>query len=407
MLRFTSLFEDLLSLEKARKKVDLHKLASDMDSSLGPWPKEMGARAEAVEHVLKFGRSQSLQLKDAAPGTPEHKAYTFVRDARAHAAKKSPAVVSSRKASFGTDSLEGPIDKEHIDHYANVWSDHHFNLENKTSAKSTDAETGRLVTRSGRKIQARSLVVTRRMNHMSGAGAKDLIASSDDLDTIHSGVDRAIQAGKVPVADANRYHVMRATLKRAESRHKESYPGVPFKPSYASMDTAALRTMRTGLDHLHETGFAGARERLTPSVSAALASHDAHPFVDPSRKSAAVTGFAYPALHKIGSTQHSGQQDAISRQRKRLDTARGFTSEPGPKSAPAKAAPAAAAPKELELPGSYDEYRSRVDRGEKFEPAVHTRMEKLRIEQRRASLNKSLASNALVKSLRTRRRKAS
>lgn len=410
MTRLRSWHEHCASLFKARKPAKLTDVAARLDEHFGPWPQEMGSRAEAAAHVESIGRAKALTLAGSAPGTPEHKAHTFVTDqkkfARAHSSRNAVPAFN--------DTLTGPIDKDHVEHYSNLWATHNTLLEHSDRGKKIevanedgDAVQMRTVPRGRAPMQLRTYTTALRVKAMRAAGHAEPFATPDDLKTLHAGVEHAIHSGAVSESDANRYHVMRAAVGKVERQHADAYPGLPFKPSWAAMDTGALRAMRAGADHLHHAGFPDAKDRLGSVLSSALDSHDKHPFTpklgDENRSR------PYPALHRIGSKQHQLQERSWAQSMATLDKRRGIASEQPATPTPAKTAQAAA-PKPIELPASYADYKSRSDRGETFAPEVHTKMERMRMQERQAAkaakVEKAFSGATLYKALLAWRRSA-
>lgn len=396
MSRLHSWYEHCAELWKGRKRVDLSDLAGRMDADLGAWPSEMGSRAEAASHAQRLGVSNRTvgALKDAVPGTDEHKVHQFFKDAASYARRKTvrnPVVM-------GGDTLTGEIDKPHLEHFTAMFADHHSALDfvpNKAGGASW--------TLNGGAMRVRTMGVRRRNQAMHTAGHSP-VHTMDDLDTLHTGVEHAIKAGKVDVAHANRYHVMRGALRRVAATWADQYPNDKFMPSWGAMDTTALRVMRTGADHLDATGFGEAKARLQPVLDAAIAAHEAHPLRQRTDRKGAkdVSAHDYPGLHKIGSDSYWKQMSQVAGDSRRRDSRRGAaTSEidaashvPAAIKAPAKPAPAAEAPAFKE-PSSYDEYKQRVEAGEKFEPGLTMKMERQRMLERRT--RKSFAAHTFYK----------
>lgn len=400
------------ALFKARKPAALSDVAARLDEHFGPWPEHMGSRADAVAHVEAIGRAKALGLSDALPGTPEHKAYTFVTDQKRYARANS-ARLPVRQG----DSLTGPIDQTHITHYAGQWATHNRRLEHSPRGKPLEVagSDGEVMTlrrniHSRKPMQFRVPTVERRMAHMRAAGHAEPFATSDDLRTLHAGVQHAIHAGAVSEADANRYHVMRAAMTIVENDHPESYPGLPFKPSWAAMDTGALRAMHAGAEHLGHAGFADAKERLVPVLRSALSAHDAHPFL--TTTSEGRVAVPYPSLHPIGSKKHQVQAMSRSRLFAAADSAQGHAPELTAQASSKPAVKAAAAPEsEPAAPSmTWEEYRARSERGEKIDDATRNRLEKEQYEKRKAAkaaqVEKAFAAASLLKAFRAWRREA-
>lgn len=420
MSRFFTLREELETIWKGRKPQtpeQLMDLAGRMDESLGKWPEDHGSRQAAVEHFVRLGRSGSLAQKDAKPGSPEHMAYKFATDqmrhARAAVVKRAPKLVSG-------DTLSGKIDKEHLEHYAGKWADHFDALEHAPrQVKEIDGEDvpvlptpkSRQGSSAAKVFQRRPLIGEKQIKHMKSQGISH-VASMDDFNIIHSGVERAINAGKVSEGDANRYAVMRSAFQTASKRHPENRPGLPFQPSYTSFDSGALRAMSAGLEHLDETGFREAKTRLAPVISGAMAAQAKHPMKErtPGWHRSKTMYTTYPDLHPIGSDAHQRQevafQTAVKNSDKRRNKTPGTPASASPASAPAVSKLAAAA-KEVDLPASWDEYTKLRDAGKITDPQVHIKMERKRREERAAAaMNKSLASVKLLRSLAVWRRTA-
>lgn len=387
MSRLGTWYERCALLWKARKPRNSADLASELDRTLGP--SSYGDRSVAAQHYEKFGRRASLGLGSHPEGSPERMAHGFAREVfKLNRGKSKSFVVNSHQ-----DTLSKPIDQAHIDHYAEHWATHNDILEHAPAGMASESFEGMrtLVGHKGRPVQMRTNTVFRRIKHMKGQGHANPYATMDDMRTIHTGVERAIQAGKVSTEDANRYHVMRHAVKLLHNRHAESYPGLEFKPSYAAMDTAALRAMKAGVEHLHETGFSDAKQRLGGMLGSAIESHGKHPFFESSaaakKRSVAIP---YPALHEIGSDHHTRQQGHIDRFLKRVSRNREDKELKSVRQeAEAKEKAKAPEPKQFEMPASYDEFRARQDRGEKFDPQVVTRMEM----ERRRGMKKSLLAD--------------
>lgn len=386
MSRLGNWYERCAILWKARtyKPKDPAGLASKMDSMLGP--SSYGDRSEAAKHYGTHGAKAAKTFGSHPEGSSERLAFEFSREIPKLARAQSKAwVVNPHK-----DTLTKPIDQDHIKHYGEHWATHNNLLEHSPSGKAL--EDGLRSVDGQKPYQMRSLKVMQRIKQMKSQGHAEPYATKDDLQTIHTGVERAIQAGKVPTSDANRYHVMRHAVKLLGDRHAESYPGLPFQPSYAAMDTAALRVMKTGVDHLHETGFNDAKKRLGGMLGSAIESHSTHPFMESGKKAAMHFTMAvpYPALHEIGSDHHTRQKSHLERFLKRVSSSREDKELKAVRAqAEAKEKAKAAEPKPLEMPKSYEEFRERQDRGEAFDPQVVTRMEM----ERRRNMKKSLLAD--------------
>lgn len=404
-------YEHCAELWKGRKRVDLTELAGSMDEALGAWPAEMGSRADAASHAQKLGVSNRTfgALKDAAPGTPEHKVHQFFKDAASYARRKSlrrPVVASG-------DSLTGEIDKQHLSHYAGLYANHHADIDfidqrNKFEGRaksSVQKPTGEVVA-----VRLRARRVSNR-NALIGAAGHNPIHTMDDLDVLHAGAEHAIRSGAVSAPHANRYRVMREAMQRVSRTWSESYPNDKFEPSWGAMDTTALRVMRAGVDHLDAAGFTGAKSRYQPLLDAAISAHEKVPFRPRDQRKHAKndTTSEYPYLHPIGSEAYWKQHSQLTadsartdRRRKRqtqgVDAAAHVpaavkTAKP---SAPAASAPETASVKE---PASYDEYKQRVEAGEKFEAGLTMKMERQRMLERRT--RKSFAAHTFYKAWQT------
>lgn len=366
MSRLSSWYERCAFLWKGRPRKDPNEMVASMEQMLGA--SKYGDRAAAAKHYQAFGPKASRSFGSHPEGSNERMAFEFSREVLGLNRRKGTQRLG--------DSLTSPIDQAHIEHHGETWAAHNNVLEHVPRADETEEGARAL---QGHKFQSRSLKVQRRIKHMAGQGHAEPYATMDDLNTIHTGVERAIHAGKVPTADANRYHVMRHAIKLNHARHSETYPGLPFKPSFAAMDTAALRTMKTGVDHLDETGFREAKQRLGGMLGSAVESHSVHPFEDSATRLALrhSVAMSYPALHEIGSPAHAKQQKATDKFMARVDRSRMAPSrkaELKQKKTEEKSKEAAKnAP--LEMPSSYDEFRQRQDSGESFDPKVVARME--------------------------------
>lgn len=405
MMSLRDWFEHCADLWKGRKKVDLNVKADELDSALGPWSE--GSRRDAVAHVEKLGRMASFKGKDAHPSSPEGQAYRFMQDMVKVARRKTV----SRPVLSGEDTLEGPLDSKTLKHHAERWASHNDRLEHVPRGSEIDFGDGSarvLKPQSraeARPVQFRTNTVSQRIKHMTGRGVKDLYASDDDLATIHTGVERAIAAGKVSPKSANRYSVMREAIKLNRERHKESYPGLDFKPSYASFDTESLRVMSAGIEHLHETGFSEAKSRLAPTLSSAVESHSVHPHSSRQgsiRRRATTT--PYPNLHPFGSIEFKKQEQGILNEQRVVDRRRAgkaaqlMKPAAAPK-APKSSTPAAAEAPSWKAPASWDEYKTRSEAGEDFEtrfkadPKLRSQIEGM--NPRRQRVLKSLDGTAL------------
>lgn len=403
-----SAFEDLWKGRKAMSADQLTELAGKMDASLGPWPKENGTRQDAVKHFLTFGRKGSLAHKNAAPGTPESMAYNFATDqmkhARANVTKRAPSLSAG-------DTLTGAIDKDHIDHYATHWATHFDILDHAPRmTKEVDDEAMPVMPGTNKVQQLRTVTGQRRIKHMKSQGQSHAF-TMDDLNTIHTGVERAIQTGKVKESDANRYHVMRAAMHKVHKMHPDSHPGLPFEPSLASVDTTALKVMHAGIEHLDDTGFREAKSRLGPALSSAVASHEAFPYSSGGRKAAErrAVSVNYPDLHRMGSLEHTKQATLMQAHLNRVGRSRGtketkqFEQQQVAK-VEAKKTAQEAAKKGPDLPASWEEYTQLRDAGKITDPAVHTEMERRRRAER--AMAKSFAAVRLLKDLKDWRRTA-
>jgi hypothetical protein len=406
LLELYASFDDLWKGRKAKTPAQLNDMATEMDGTLGKWPEGHGTRQEAVQHFVRLGRKASLGHKDAAPGSPEHMAYRFATDQLKHA-----------RAIPLNDTLTGAIDKEHLAHYSAHWQDHFDRLDHapRVTREINDVPMPVLPgkNQAGKVRQSRTLIGEKRIKRIKASGQSH-IATMDDLNTIHTGVERAIQTGKVPEGDANRYHVMRSALQEVHRRHPQTRPGMPFEPSYASMDTTALKVMHTGVEHLDDAGFRETKTRLGPMLASALDAHTAHPFVTDGRRASmkGTVSLAYPTLHPIGSVAHRSQASALSNLASRVGRSRADketkqfvatqrTKEKEKKAVKAQAQAKAEAVKASE-PKSWSEFQDRQAKGESFAPEINTRMERLRRAERAANtLERSLASARLLKALKT------
>lgn len=375
MSRIGAWFDRCAILWKARKPKNPQDLAASMDKMLGP--SSYGDRKVAAEHYAKHGRNTALTFGSHPEGSPERLAFEFARDSmKLSRAQSKTFVVKPHE-----DSLARPIDQEHIDHYAEKWASHNELLEHVPRGK--ELESGMRSMDGKTPVQMRTRTVSSRIQHMKKQGHKEPFATMDDLRTIHTGVEHAINSGKISTGDANRYHVMRHAVKLLSDRHAESYPGLPFKPSYAAMDTAALRVMKTGVEHLDETGFRETKQRLGGMLGSALESHDVHPTEYNSQKAShdKILRTPYPALHEIGSPEHERQQGylktfhaRVGRSRNEADNKATYRAVAEKEQAKAKATE----PAPLEMPKSYQDFRDRQDRGETFDPKVVAHMERER-----------------------------
>lgn len=368
MSRLSAWLEQCSTLWKARKPADLNALAQQMDETLGPWSE--GNRADAIKHVERIGRRAATTMRGAVPGTPEHDAHRFMMDLyRLNTTKRtSHAILPSG------DTLKEPADKAHIAHYGNQWADHFDTLSRATNTNGAISKRARMI------------------------GPQHVI-TSHDLGVLSAGVSRAVHLGRVSTEGANRFHVMHQALKVAEQRHPESYPGTPFKPSYAALDTGALETMRVGAEHVHEMGFSADKERLTSVLDSAIAAHKEHPFAPRSTKYRPRVIAGYPSLHPIGSDAHRKQGMSIALRNAALDRRHETPAPKAPKATPVSAAEAS--PKFAE-PTSWDEYKQRQESGEDFEshfkrdPGLRSRMEGL--NPRRQKVQKAFDAQLLLRS---------
>lgn len=419
MNRLQAWYDRCVDLWKASKRASVEQLgdiARQMDEAHGPWKTEgLGTRSEAVKHYHEMGRKKALALgPTAGPETPERRAYEFARDLARHSRRQQIA----RPVQTSGDTLPGAIDKPHLDHYASRWASHNALLENVPRGQATTingVETRILAAgkHKNRPVHhVRAPLVHKRMKMMSAGGSEPTF-TMDDLKTIHSGVERAIHAGKVPVQSANRYHVMRQAMQIVHDQHHDpDYPAaVPFKPSYAALDTESLKVMHTGVQHLDEQGFGEAKARLSPILDHAVKSHHEHPYFSsgaPRHTGHHRVSLSYPDLHSIGSLPHQKQLAAEASRIKSVESRRTTTGGTSLDVAPSKPADAPkpvqeTAPKP-EMPSSYDEYRSRLSAGEKFDPSVMLSMEKLR--RIKKSLTTALGSADLLKAWKAWRREA-
>lgn len=370
-----------VDLFKARKAKDLGNMAKEMDDTLGAWPSEMGSRAEALEHVEKFGRQASLAFKDAKPGTPEHKAFMFMADTKKMARRNSmrnPVLADN-------DTLTGRLDTAHMKHYAEAFASHHDLLEHSPSALQHDeVEGARAMPVHGGVVQKRALTVEQRNRAMMSEKHSPW-HTMEDLDALHAGVQQAIGQGKVSEADANRYVVMRAALQLNAQRHENSYPGLKHRPSWGAIDTTALKVMQIGAEHLPQVGMSDVQQRLSPVLATAMRVHEAHPWLERKQGKGQRdrAAFAYPKLHPLGSGAHAKQEawrsawlGQMGKNRNKagaLDVAAHASAAiPAKSAAPAPAASAKAEPTD------FSDYQQRRDAGEQFAPAVHVRMERLK-----------------------------
>jgi hypothetical protein len=175
---------------------------------------------------------------------------------------------------------------------------------------------------------------------------------------------------------------MHAALHLNAKRHPESYPGLPFRPSWGALDTTALKVMRVGAGHLHHVGLGETQQRLTPVLDAALAAHESHPFAKRSGDNAVLRDkvfFEYPKLHPIGSKEYDMQEAGRAQLMRTTDRRRTKATLDVAAHATAPIPAASTAPSGYVEPKTYEEYKQRADAGEAFPDAtIHTRMSKLR-----------------------------
>lgn len=378
-------------LWKSRQNKDPGEMAAKMDAKLGP--SSYGDRKIAGGHYARIGPRKALAFGSHPEGSPERLAYEFAKDVARFSRSNQVSVADS----MHKDSLSTPIDSAHLKHYGSQWADHFDMLEHVPRGVETDEGVRRMP---GMRTpsQLRSTKVSARLKHMASQGHKDPFATMDDLQTIHTGVERAIQTGKVSTADANRYRVMRHAVGIAQNKHKETYPGLAFKPSYAAMDTTALRVMHEGVQHLHESGFLDAKNRLQGVLGSAIESHAVHPYIESTRKAQNNRSVAlpYPGLHVMGSVQHKTQQAHLETFNERVERSRESKEskqskiEVGavPVQKPKEVAPAAESAPEM----TYEEMRERQDRGEKVDPKIVNRLE-MEKRQAKKDLTRSLISD--------------
>lgn len=373
--RSTPLYKDP---NKLKQKVE------SMDAALPAWDQAHGTRAEAAAHLVELGRFDP-SWKDADPSSKEFRAHKLMSDV-----KKINRMSSSRHPVVPEhDTLTGDLDDATMSHYTNLWAAHHSTIEHSSRlGEHSDVEGARASRLPGKasKVPLRvpSLIVARRNKFMQQSGVEPF-HSMDDLDVLHAGVERALQVpDRIAPGDKNRYTLMRAALKKVAKEYPESYPGLPFKPSWAAMDTTALKVMRTGAAHLGDVGFGGSAEKLTAALDRALESHQKFPFAGRKRGQAYTGGetisVPYPSLHPMGSLAQRNQQSSFSSAMAKRDAK--ISGSPAAASKPAK-------PQQPEADLSFDALHAKRESGQQMSPMEMVRYEKLKREQRMA---KSLLS---------------
>lgn len=399
-----SWFDYCADLWKGRKPIDFEAKAKELDEAM---PRPDGRSWQtAVEHARTIPRNTALKHVDAHPDSPEGMSRDFWRATLRHAVNRRHSVgpILAKQS-----TLNEPIDHPTLKHYSMTWSNHLDRIDNVSrgallNEEGSDAARALVspYAKTARPQQFRSNIVARRVKYMKAQGHQSPFMTDDDLATIHVGVERAIQAGKVSTDQANRYHVMRDAVKIHRAAVRADNPELDLKTSYAAFDTGALKAMREGVEHLHEAGFTDAKHRLGPVLSSALESHSEHPFGSNAAKNVRnrTAATEYPHLHPIGSLEFQKQTSSLKAAYRRYDKVRADSSAlPAPQKAPA-AAPEAPAWQE---PKSWSEYKDRESAGEDFEahfkrePALRSRLEGM--NPRRQKVQKAFDTAAMLDAL--------
>jgi hypothetical protein len=370
-------FEDLWKARKSKSAEELAELAQQLDEAHGPWDPKHGSRAEAVPHYIEHGRTRAASLHREAPeGSPQFLAAKLASDIAMTNGLQGPRV--ARTSSEG-DTIQGPLDEEHLRRYATKWAEHQSRME---FVQYRAKQPERI------EFLRPSTVVLRRLKEMQSEGHARTHADPTDLRTIHAGVEHAARSGKVPQGLENRYRVMHEALKISHETHFDAERPGPFKPSFAGMDTGALQAMKIGAEHLHELGLHESQQTLLPVITSALASHEKHPFHKVTSYNRGITAVAYPNLHPIGSPE-ADHQDQVYARMFSAHLRNQETQKPSVK------LPESVEPPKPAMPASFEEYSQRQEAGETFSPEVHLHM----ALQRR--VKKAFGAATLYKSWKT------
>lgn len=342
MSRLGNWLEQMEELLKARKRAGIPSSAVDaMNAHFGA--AHYGDRQEVAHWINENGGEKAIydRLQNPVEGSMEHKAKLFIGESRSLRRVTSDR---AKHAALHTDSITGPISETDRAHHAHLWAAYHEHVEHKAGGiADEDADeygASRVAPKSRVPIQQKANHIEFRDDAVAREGHSPY-HSMNDIRALHRTVHA--MADQFTPHELNHFHVMHDALHEREASHQVVFGDrLRFKPSWSSIEPAALGVMHKAAQMMHHTNDDHAR--LVGATGAALRAQETHPAPYRSRgedqKWKGRQG--YPALHPAGSpleTELYGTMDALYKQRGKGERKQAPTAKPTV--APPSAAPSA------------------------------------------------------------------